>query len=678
MYFHHLVISCCVLVSLTNSIHAKGPEDDEWADGLLRQKRSVDQDEALAKDFLSSHNLRASDMCYQTSIAEWRYASDITSENERLKLEQSLVAARFEKEAWKNITSFNWEPFTDPDLKRKFRLLSVLGPSALPEEKLTQYRKSVDAMETIYSTAKICSYTNPADCGLSLDPDITETMRSSRNFDELKHVWHQWHQQSGGKMRGHYERFVELSNEAARMNNFSDTGAYWLRNYESDTFKKDIEGLWQTVKPFYLQLHAYVRAKLRAHYGEDKVPKNQPIPAHLLGNMWAQAWANINDLVTPFPGKMSVDVTPEMQKQGYTPKKMFQMSEDFFTSLGLLPTPPEFWSGSIIEKPADREIVCHASAWDFCNGKDFRIKQCTKITMEDFITVHHEMGHIQYFLQYKHLPLVYREGANSGFHEAVGDALALSVQTTKHLKEIGLLDKSSPQDHEATINYLLLTALDKIAFFPFAYIMDKWRWDVFDGSISSADYNCHWWKLREEYQGIRSPVTRAEVDFDPGAKYHIAANVEYIRYFVSFVIQFQFYKSMCITAGQYDPNNPALPLHECDFYRSKEAGAKLGAMLAMGSSRPWPEAMRALTGQDRMDASAFREYFKPLEDWLIAKNKELGEPIGWSSEGLNCQKNAPESTTQDPPTTQRPNSSGQLLPRIWILTFVYSLLRFVF
>ncbi|XP_046453162.1 angiotensin-converting enzyme-like [Daphnia pulex] len=630
MRFTAFVVICCC-ASFNYARHLKTDQlTGEYA--VLRSKRSIVEDEALAREYLSAHNVKSSEMCYKTNVAEWRFASDITDENERLKLEQSLVAARFEKEAWKNITSFNWKPFTDPDLKRKFKLLSVLGPSALPEGKLTQYRKTIDAMEKIYSTAKICSFTNPGDCGMNLDPEITEKMSKSRNFDELKHVWQQWHEQSGGKMRHHYEKFVELSNEAARMNNFSDTGAYWLQNYESDTFKEDIEGLWQTIRPFYLQLHAYVRAKLRAHYGEDKVPKNQPIPAHLLGNMWAQSWGNIDDLVTPYPGKTSIDVTPEMLKQGYTPKKMFEMSEEFFTSMGLLPTPPEFWSGSIIEKLVGKEMVCHASAWDFCNGKDFRIKQCTKVTMEDFIVVHHEMGHIQYFLQYKNLPLVYRDGANSGFHEAVGDSLALSVQTTKHLKEIGLLDKSTPQDQEATINYLLATALEKIAFFPFAYIMDKWRWDVFDGSVKSTDYNGHWWKLREKYQGIRSPVTRSENDFDPGAKYHIAANVEYIRYFVSFVIQFQFYKSLCTTAGQYDPHNPSQPLHECDFYRNKEAGAKLGTMLAMGASRPWPEAMRAVTGQDRMDASAFREYFKPLEVWLIAKNKELGEPVGWDSD----------------------------------------------
>lgn len=622
------------------------------APGILSlNKRSTLEEESLARSFLNDLDVTASDMCYRSYIAEWRYASDITDENERLKMEQSLVSSRFEKEAWKNITSFNWQPFLDDDLKRRFRLLaSSLGPSALPEEKYKEYRKSVDGMEKTYSIAKICSFKEPANCGLSLEPEITEIMSKSRDFDELKHVWTKWHEQSGGKMRQQYQQFVELSNEAARLNNYSDTGAYWLRNYESDTFKADIEGLWQTIKPFYQQLHAYVRAKLRAHYGEDKIPKNKPIPAHLLGNMWAQSWVNIGDLLTPYPGKTSVDVTPEMLRQGYTPLKMFQMSEDFFTSLGLMPMPSEFWRDSIIEKPPGREMVCHASAWDFCNGKDFRIKQCTSVNMEDFITVHHEMGHIQYFLQYKDKPMVYREGANSGFHEAVGDTLALSVQTTKHLKEIGLLDRNTSEDVEATINFLFSTALEKIAFFPFAYIMDKWRWDVFDGTTSAADYNCHWWHLREEYQGIRSPVTRNENEFDPGAKYHIAANVEYIRYFVSFVIQFQFHRALCIEAGQYDPNDPAKPLHECDIYRNKAAGAKLAAMLQMGSSKPWPEAMKAITGQDKMDAGAFRDYFRPLELWLINKNKELNEPIGWSTEGTPCERSPVATTT----TTSKP------------------------
>jgi len=196
-----------------------------------------------------------------------------------------------------------------------------------------------------------------------------------------------------------------------------------------------------------------------------------------------------------------------------------------------------------------------------------------------------------------------------------------------------LLDQSAViDDYETSINYLFNTALQKIVFLPFGYVMDKWRWDVFDDTIDTTQYNSHWWKLRETIQGIKSPVERSENDFDPGSKYHIPANVPYIRYFVSHVIQFQFYRSLCIEAGQYDPEDPSSVLHNCDFYRSKAAGAKLASLLSMGSSKPWPEAMEKITGQQRMDASALRQYFKPLEDWLKAKNKEMGETPGWSEQ----------------------------------------------
>jgi len=311
---------------------------------------------------------------------------------------------------------------------------------------------------------------------------------------------------------------------------------------------------------------------------------------------------------------------------------------------------PEFWNRSIIEKPDDgRELVCHASAWDFYDGKDTRIKQCTVVTLEDFITVHHEMGHVEYFLQYAGQPQVYRTGANPGFHEAVGDTLALSVATPKHLKEIGLL-KEVVNDPEVDMNFLMSVALDKIAFLPFGYLMDKWRWSVFSGDISEDDLNCGWWKLRQDLQGIKPPGPRSEMDFDPGAKYHIPGNVPYIRYFVSFIIQFQFHKALCTTAGQYSPEDRSRPLHQCDIYRNKDAGKKLADMLAMGKSKPWPDAMEAITGQRDMDATALRDYFQPLEDWLKRENQENQEFIGWKTGDPVCTRRpAPASDDHDHP-----------------------------
>jgi len=596
---------------------------------------SLTMSEILAAVSYTEIDKAYSEECFRAAIAEWEFATNINEETEKRKLEVNLESARFHKDMWTNVTTEfpNWREFKNPDLRRKFRELTVLGTAALPEEKLQEFNQITLNMEKIYSTAKICAFEDETRCDLSLDPDISAIMKSSRNEEELRHVWTQWRDVTGKNMKQYYERFVELSNEAAKLNKFDDTGAMWLRDYESDSFKSDIADLWSNLLPFYQEIHAYIRAKLRQTYGASVIGDDGLIPAHLLGNMWAQTWDNVYSLTVPFPGKTSVDVTEQMKAQGYTPRKMFETSDEFFTSLGLIPMPAAFWEDSVIEKPNDREMVCHASAWDFCNGKDFRIKQCTVVNTADLITVHHEMGHIQYDLQYKNQPYVYRNGANPGFHEAIGDTLALSVQTPKHLKEIGLLDQSAViDDYETSINYLFNTALQKIVFLPFGYVMDKWRWDVFDDTIDTTQYNSHWWKLRETIQGIKSPVERSENDFDPGSKYHIPANVPYIRYFVSHVIQFQFYRSLCIEAGQYDPEDPSSVLHNCDFYRSKAAGAKLASLLSMGSSKPWPEAMEKITGQQRMDASALREYFKPLEDWLKAKNKEMGETPGWSEQ----------------------------------------------
>ncbi|XP_076067701.1 angiotensin-converting enzyme-like [Oratosquilla oratoria] len=595
-----------------------------------------------AEKLLESLSERSSAECYQQVVAEWNYESNITKTTKEKKLAASLKYAEWEKQRWEQVMAWKdrWNQLSDPFLKRKFVKMSILGTAALPTAELDKYNGIVTDMTTIYSTAKVCDFADLSLCHLTLEPDLKRVLRKSRDYNELQFYWERWRNVTGGKMRKMYKEFVDLSNKAAQLNDFKNMGDMWLEPYESPTFRQDLSDIWIQLKPLYQQLHAYVRRKLREIYSESKISLRGPIPAHLLGNMWAQSWSEVYSMMTPYEGKGSLDVTDEMKAQSYTPLRMFKLSEEFFTSLNQTKMPQEFWDHSIIEKPKDREIVCHASAWDFCNGVDFRIKQCTDITMSDLVTVHHEMGHIQYYLQYKHQPIVFRTGANPGFHEAVGDVLALSVATPKHLHKIGLL-KEVHDDPQADINFLMSMALDKIVFLPFGYLMDLWRWDVFSGKTKEKDWNCAWWKLREDLQGIRPPSVRTEADFDPGSKFHIPANYPYVRYFVSFVIQFQFHKSLCLKAGQYDPNDPTKPLHKCDIYQSTEAGNALGDMLQLGSSKPWPEAMKALTGETKMDASAIREYFSPLEKWLQEDNQKHGEFIGWESDGVYCKNDQP-------------------------------------
>ncbi|XP_033124152.1 angiotensin-converting enzyme-like [Anneissia japonica] len=576
--------------------------------------------EAEAIKFLNEFNEQAMIEYYITTELSWTYNTNITEYNQQAMIERNLVQAVFNKEARTNASMFDSTNFNN-DTIRQLENLLYIGDSALPDEQLAELNKVTASMETRYATGKVCDEEGN-NCE-SLEPDLTRTMATSRDYLELFKAWNGWRAAVGAPARKDYISYIALKNEAAEANDQPDCGAWWRSWYEVDDLEGDVTKLFDQLKPLYENLHAYVRRKLYEVYGEGYINLKGPIPAHLLGNMWAQSWINLQDLTEPYPGKPSVDITPVLVEKGYTAKRMFNVSDEFFTSLGLIPMPEPFWEKSMIEKPTDgREVVCHASAWDFSNQIDFRIKQCTDITMDDFITIHHEMGHIEYDLQYKEQPVVYRNGANPGFHEAVGDVLALSVSTPKHLKSVGLLDEVE-DDEEADLNFLMSMALDKIAFLPFGYLMDKYRWGLFDGSTSTDEMNKSWWDLRKKFQGIVPPVERTEADFDPAAKYHIPADVPYIRYFVSFVIQFQFHEALCAAAGQTGP------LYKCDIYQSKEAGTLLSNMLQLGSSKPWPDAMEQITGQRAMDASSLLKYFEPLTKWLEDENMKNKETLGW-------------------------------------------------
>jgi peptidyl-dipeptidase A len=445
-------------------------------------------------------------------------------------------------------------------------------------------------------------------------------MRSSRDPHSLLDVWRGWHTISR-PMKAMYMRFVELTNEGARELGYKDTGALWRSKYDMppDAFAAEVDRLWNQVKPLYDSLHCYVRWNLTKKYGADVVPPAKPIPAHLLGNIWAQEWANVYDLVAPRDGDRRYDLTAILEaRKEIDAVAMVKIGEHFFTSLGFAPLPKTFWERSLFVKPRDRDVVCHASAWDIDDQDDLRVKMCISRTADSFTTIHHELGHNFYQRAYNTQPFLYKNSANDGFHEAVGDTIALSI-TPNYLVQIGLLDKEPPPS--ADLRLLLREALDKIAFLPFGLMIDRWRWKVFSGEIAPSDYNKAWWDLRLRYQGIAPPVERTEHDFDPGAKYHIAANVPYTRYFLARILQFQFHRALCAAAGIKGP------LHRGSIYGNLDAGKRLKRMLEMGQSRPWPDALEAITGQRQMDATAILDYFAPLKQWLDEQNK--GQKCGW-------------------------------------------------
>ncbi|XP_041788026.1 angiotensin-converting enzyme-like [Anopheles merus] len=567
-------------------------------------------------------------LCNRNAIANWNVATD--TENEYLQEVQnnvSLEYAKFRNDYYEqHFKSANVEDYRSEKIRKQLRLLKDLGTAALPAERLASLNRVLRKMDTAYQLAEVCPYENQqcdaADSKWTLDPELEKVMAESDNYDELEYVWRRWREESGKKMRSDYKEYVALVNEAARLNGYEDYGALWRSKYDDPKLRETLERLWSEVEPLYEELHSYVRYRLFELYGDRMDKMNPMIPAHLLGNMWAQSWANMYDRLKPFPNASLVDVTAKMKELGFNATRMFEMSDEFYQSLGLPSSAMSYGAKAVIEKPPQK-IVCHASAWDFCDGEDFRIKMCTNINMRDFITVHHEMGHIMYYILYKDQPNLFRTGATPAFHEAVGDTIALSVTTPNHLRKVGLLDEY--EDSQAdNVNALFEMALERVAFLPFGYLIDMWRWDVFSGAVNESEWNAHWWKLREKYQKVYAPVPRSEEDFDPGAKYHIPASSQYIAYFLAHILEFQFYRALCIEAGQYDPSQTSgQPLHKCDFYGSKAAGDKLRDGLSLGYSEDWEDALERLTGEREISGKALLEYFEPLYQFLKEENRKL-------------------------------------------------------
>ena len=573
---------------------------------------------ADAKAFLETVNDTMRRLGVEQNQAGWVQQNFITDDTEALGARASQryidAVARYAKEA----TKFD-KVDVPADQRRQLNLLKlslVMATPADPKD-AEELTKIMARLEATYGKGKWCTNPEKPDTCMNID-DVTKVLATSRDEKQVRAAWEGWHTISP-PMKNDYTRFVELSNKGARELGFADTGAMWRSKYDmsSDDFTKELDRLWDQVRPLYVQLHAYVRAKLHDKYG-DVVPTRGPIPAHLLGNIWAQEWGNIDPLVAPANAGAGYSVTGILKSRKISAIDMVRTGERFYSSLGLAPLPKTFWERSLFVRPRDRDVVCHASAWDIDLESDIRIKTCIDQTEEDFSMIHHELGHNYYQRAYKDLPILFRDSANDGFHEATGDTIALSI-TPEYLVKIGFLDKAP--DASRDVGLLMTRALEKIAFLPFGLLIDQWRWKVFSGEVKPDAYNKAWWDLRLKYQGIAPPSPRDEQFFDPGAKYHVPDNTPYARYFLADILQFQFHRALSKTAGC------TTPLHRCSIYASTEAGQKLSAMLSMGQSRPWQDALEAMTGARQMDATAIIDYFAPLERWLDTQN--TGKPVGW-------------------------------------------------
>ena len=576
---------------------------------------------ADADAFIASVEKDLFDYTVEASEVNWVNATYITDDTDAMAARINAVGTEKSVKYALEAAKYMSVPGLNADTKRKLDILrtGIVLPAPTTAGAATELNKIATDLQSQYGKGR-GTLDGKEISGSDIEAEMGNLQHTPAEFAEM---WTSWHNNVGAPMKDDYAKMVSIANDGAKELGFADTGAMWRSGYDMppEEFAKVTEKIWQDMKPLYVALHTYVRWKLNEKYGDAVQPKTGPIRADLLGNMWAQEWGNIYPLVAPpGAGDLGYDIGDLLKEKGKGPLDMVKAGENFYSSLGFAALPETFWKRSQFLKPADREVVCHASAWDVDNKDDIRIKMCIKVNADDFVTIHHELGHNYYQRAYNNQPFLYLNGANDGFHEAIGDFVALSI-TPQYLVDIGLLDKTKVPSADKDIGLLLRQAMDKVAFLPFGLLVDRWRWGVFDGSIKPADYNKAWTDLRKQYQGIVPPGERPANAFDAGAKYHIPGNTPYTRYFLARVLQFQFYQAACKQAGWKGP------LHRCSFYGNKEVGAKLNEMLEMGASKPWPDALQVFTGSREMSGKAMAEYFAPLKKWLDQQNK--GHPSGW-------------------------------------------------
>ncbi|NXD06679.1 ACE2 enzyme, partial [Nothocercus nigrocapillus] len=594
-----------------------------------------------AQMFLDEFNIKAEDISYESSLASWNYNTNITEETSIKMNEADAKWSAFYDEASRNASKFPLTDIKDDLIKLQIQSLQDRGSSVLSSEKYSRLSTLLNTMSTIYSTGTVCKPSDPSNC-LVLEPGLDVIMAESTDYHERLWAWEGWRAGVGRMMRPLYEEYADLKNEAAKLNGYSDYGDYWRANYEADNpaeYKysrdqliEDVEKTFDQIKPLYEQLHAYVRHRLEQVYGPELISATGCLPAHLLGDMWGRFWTNLYALTVPYPAKPNIDVTSAMVQNNWDAIKIFEAAEAFFTSVGLYNMTEGFWNNSMLTEPTDnRKVVCHPTAWDM-GKKDYRIKMCTKVTMDDFLTAHHEMGHIEYDMAYAHLPYLLRSGANEGFHEAVGEIMSLSAATPQHLKSLGLLEPTFQEDTETEINFLLKQALTIVGTMPFTYMLEKWRWMVFNGNFTKQEWMKRWWEMKREIVGVVEPVPHDETYCDPAALFHVANDYSFIRYYTRTIYQFQFQEALCKAAKHTGP------LHTCDITNSTAAGQNLRQMLELGRSKPWTEALESITGEKYMNATPLLNYFEPLFNWLQRNNS--GRSVGWNTDWTPYSDNA--------------------------------------
>lgn len=600
---------------------------------LQHQAQPVEDDiyniPGVAEDFVSEMDRELRLWRRDLASRQWQLDTNVTADS-KVKLDE----LRGQFLAWrarrvKVAAKFNLA-MTPSHVSRQVQQFLVSGAPNDPAvgKRMAVLQTRMLSSYTFASSRRFSSVTSSV-CG-----EAGDVMSRSRDPEVLRDAWISWRDDVSreGQMREDYREFVQLANTGARDNGYSDYGHFWRQSqfFQTPDIDRQVASLWRETRPLYVQLHAYIRRKLRQQYGSDVIGESGTIPAHLLGDMWAQDWSNIFDLADPFPTSATPEVTTSGDDVISDVTERLQAAEAYFLQVGLRPLPHDFWNTSMLVKPQDRLVNCHAQAFDMYRPGQFRVKMCACASESSLRRFYHELGHVQYAMAYTDQPTIFREPANAALAETVGDVIQIAAANEAWLDEEGRshecdipthADVTTRQEHD--IRHLLRQALRTVAFLPFGLLVDRWRYDVMAGYVTPRQYNAHWWHLRHKYQGVKPPVPRSERDFDAGSKYHIPAHRPYLGYFVSTSLQFQVLESLCRGIDHKGP------LHTCRLSTSRKATWPLRNLMSAGSSQPWQDLLQDFTGSRTVSARALVNYFRPLQRWLEADNRKHGERTGW-------------------------------------------------
>ncbi|VDK44288.1 unnamed protein product [Anisakis simplex] len=671
-----------VIQQLVDRFLNTGNTEDEKETKVNKAAQSLPEhsikDPALAKKWMDGYSVEAQKVLYQVTTAGWSYVTSVSHLTKQLfdeadQVEKKLsffeVLSEFVKATSKQAKQFDLSVIEDPILRKQFEILSIDGVNALDDASLQEYSDIQAAINKKITDAAICELDHSPPCVLK-HADLPSILAREKNAKNAKHIWLMWRATISPQLAPSYERLMELTNQGATLNGFSNGGAMWRSPYDLSiesgrpklNMLDEMNRLFDQILPFYKQLHAYVRRQLTGVFGIEntvELSKDGPIPAHLLKSLIGDDWTALYYDTRPFESDdtRSEEINANLHRLNYTSKAMFIQAYKYFKQLGFGKLPHTLWTKSVFSRTWSKDMVCNpAVAYDMrdVNANDYRIKACVQPNENDFKRAHKLMAHLYYEYLYREQPFPLREAANPSTLMALINAFANLATNIDYLKSLAmlcyldfvvygpplwfllfsceehevdiikLLPTGASNGHAAQVNMLYLEALEQFVKLPYDLVVDVWRFNIFDGKTTKETWNDDWWKLREHYQGLKGPSHQA-TDFDAIVSPAISQkHSPAIRHFVSYIMQFQFMKALC--------NNKTTNLNEgCRLQKSAVANVK--RVMMAGSSINWMDALKMITGSEQLDAKPLLEYYEPLISWLGNANEHDQVVVGWDGVG---------------------------------------------